>query len=448
MSFRILIVVVCSSLFVSLVSATNSSPANWPQFRGPQSLGVADDPQLPDTWSKTENIAWKTDIPGVGWSSPIVWGNRIFLTSVVSAVEQEPPKKGLYFGGDRGVSPGEHRYVVYCLDWKTGRILWEREVYKGAPTSTRHLKNSYASETPVTDGARVYTYFGNVGVFVFDLNGKPVWQQKFEPRKTRFGWGTAASPVLHKEKLLIVNDNDEKSWLAAYDRKTGRELWRVEREVGTNWATPYVWESGARTELIVPATKGVRSYDLDGKPLWELKGMSTIAIPTPFSKFDLLYITSGYVGDQHRPVYAIKPGASGDISLQKGETSNRFIAWYQPQAGPYNPSPIIYGDLYYTLLDRGFFTAHDARTGREVYGKQRIDPAAGAYTSSPWAYNGKVFCLSEDGDTFVIQAGSEYKRVGKNSLDELCMATPAIARGSLILRTASKLYRISKGGKA
>jgi outer membrane protein assembly factor BamB len=426
------------------VSANN----NWPQFRGAQSLGVAEDPALPDTWSKTENVAWKTDIPGVGWSSPIVWGNRIFLTTVISASDQEPPKKGLYFGGERGVSPGEHRYVVYCVDWKTGRVLWEREVYKGVPTSTRHLKNSYASETPVTDGERVYAYFGNVGLFVFDLSGKPVWQQKFEPRKTRFGWGTAASPVVYKDRLFLVNDNDEKSSLAAYDKKTGKELWRVEREVGTNWATPYIWESGARAELVVPATKAVRSYNLDGKPLWEFKGMSSIAIPTPFSKFGLLYIASGYVGDQHRPVYAIKPGASGDISLQKGETSNQYIAWYQPQAGPYNPSPIVYGDIYYTLLDRGFFTAHDAKTGKEIYGKQRIDPAAGAYTSSPWAYNGKIFCLSEDGDTFVIQAGAEYKLAGKNSLDEMCMATPAIARGSLILRTASKLYRISKGGKA
>jgi outer membrane protein assembly factor BamB len=186
---------------------------------------------------------------------------------------------------------------------------------------------------------------------------------------------------------------------------------------------------------------------LNGKVLWEFKGMSSIAIPTPFSKFDLLYIASGYVGDQHRPVYAIRPGASGDISLKEGETSNQFIAWYLRQGGPYNPSPIIYGDYYYTLYDRGFFTAHDAKTGKEVYDKKRIDPAAGAYTSSPWAYNGKIFCLSEDGDTFVIQAGTEYKLLGKNSLDEMCMATPAIARGSLNIRTASKLYRISKDGK-
>ncbi|MGH9801994.1 MAG: PQQ-binding-like beta-propeller repeat protein, partial [Blastocatellia bacterium] len=326
-------------------------------------------------------------------------------------------------------------------------MLWQQEVHKAVPKISRHLKNSFASETPVTDGERVYAYFGNVGLFVFDMKGKPLWKQMFDAKKTRFGWGTAASPVVYKDRIYIVNDNDEQSFLLALDKKTGKEIWKVAREIGTNWATPYIWESGQRTEMIVPATKVVRSYDLDGKTLWEFKGMSSIAIPVPFSKFGLLYIASGYVGDQHRPVYAIKPGASGDISLKEGETSNQFIAWYQRQAGPYNPSPIVYGDLYYTLLDRGFFTAHDAKTGKEVYGKQRIDPAAGAFTSSPWAYNGKIFCLSEDGDTFVIQAGPEYKLIGKNSLDEMCMATPAIVRGSLVIRTASKLYRISKSAK-
>jgi hypothetical protein len=175
--------------------------------------------------------------------------------------------------------------------------------------------------------------------------------------------------------------------------------------------------------------------------------MSSIAIPTPFSKHGLVYIASGYVGDKLRPVYAIRPGATGDISLKEGETANKYIAWYQPQGGPYNPSPLVYGDYYYTLLDRGFFTCHDAKTGKEVYGKVRIDPGVNAFTSSPWAYNGKIFCLSEDGDVFVIQAGPEFKLLGKNSLGEMCMATPAIARGSLILRTASKLYRITKGAK-
>ncbi len=440
----------CALAFVVALSLLLNVAANdqWPQFRGPQSTGVVEDPALPDKWSATENIAWKAAIPGHGWSSPIVWGDRIFVTSVISAAEIEPPKKGLYFGGNRlDVPKDEHRWMVYCVDWKTGKILWESEVFRGAPKTPRHLKNSYASETPVTDGERLYAYFGNVGLFCYDLKGKLLWKQMSEPRPTRFGWGTAASPVVYKDRLYIVNDNDEKSSFAAYDKKTGQEIWKVEREVGTNWVTPYIWENKRRTEIIVPATKAVRSYDLNGKVLWEFKGMSSIVIPTPFSKFDLLYIASGYVGDQHRPVYAVRPGASGDISLKQGETSNEFIAWYLPQGGPYNPSPIIYGDYYYTLYDRGFFTAHDAKTGKEIYDKQRIDPASGAFTSSPWAYNGKIFCLSEDGDTFVIQAGAEYKLLGKNSLDEMCMATPAIVRGSLIIRTASKLYRISKAGK-
>ncbi len=444
-----ILLVVIASTSVSPVSKATIAPGNdpWPQFRGIGSLGVAEDPALPDKWSTTENVAWKTDIAGVGWSSPIVWGDRIFLTSVISADSKEAPKKGLYFGGERPIPTDEHRWMVYAVDFKTGKILWEKEVQRGAPPSSRHLKNSYASETPVTDGERVYAYFGNTGLFCFDLKGKLLWQQKWDARKTRYGWGTAASPLVYKDRLYILNDNDEQSFLAVYDKKTGKQIWRVEREVGTNWATPYIWENGQRTELVVSGTKAVRSYDLNGKPLWEFNGMSSIAIPTPFSKFGLLYIASGYVGDQHRPVYAIKPGASGNISLKEGETSNQFIAWYLRQGGPYNPSPIVYGDIYYTLYDRGFFTANDARTGQEVYSKQRLDPAAGAFTSSPWAYNGKLFCLSEDGDTFVIQAGKEYKLLGKNSLDELCMATPAIARGSLILRTASKLYRISKGGK-
>lgn len=437
-------------LFLSLICllpAFANAQTHWPQFRGAQSTGVTEDTTLPEKWSATENVAWKTDIAGIGWSSPIVWGNQVFLTSVINSGDTEPPKKGLYFGGERPVPPAEHRWMVYAVNFQTGKVMWEREVHKGIPKFSRHLKNSFASETPVTDGERVYAYFGNVGLYVFNLKGTLLWKQQFDAKKTRFGWGTAASPVVYKDKLFIVVDNDEQSYLAAFDKKTGKQLWKVDREVGTNWATPYIWENGQRIELVVPGTKAVRSYDLDGKTLWEFKGMSSIAIPVPFSKFGLLYIASGYVGDQHRPVYAIKPGASGDISLKEGETSNQFIAWYQRQAGPYNPSPIIYGDLYYTLLDRGFFTAHDAKTGKLVYDKQRIDPASGAFTSSPWAYNGKIFCLSEDGDTFVIQAGSEYKLVGKNSLDEMCMATPAIAKGSLIIRTATKLYRISKNGK-
>jgi outer membrane protein assembly factor BamB len=411
----------------------------WSQFRG-VTAGVAEAEDLPETWNATTNVVWKTEIPGRGWSSPVVAGDRIFLTSVVATAPEEAPKKGLYFGGNRETPPpDEHRWLVYAIDWKTGKRLWEREVHRGSAPA-RHLKNSYASETPVTDGAHVWVYFGGVGVFCFDREGKLAWAQPFHPYKTRYGWGTAASPVLHGGRLYIVNDNDEQSFLAALDAKTGKQIWRVEREEGSNWATPFVWENAGRTEIVTSGTRRVRAYDPDGKLVWELRGMSSIAIPTPFAKHGLLYLASGYVGDQVRPVFAVRPDAAGDISLKADETSNKFVAWSLPQGGPYNPSPLVYGDYYYTLLDRGFFTCHDARTGKEIYGKQRIDPAAAAFTASPWAYHGKIFALSEDGDTFVIQAGPQFKLLRKNSIDEMCMATPAIYGGSLIIRGASNLY--------
>ncbi len=433
----------CSALLLLVVPLA----ADWPQFRGPRSVGVVEDPRLPDSWSPTDNVAWKTDIPGHAWSSPVVWGDRIFLTSAIPAAEIEPPKKGLYLGGNRPAPPTDpHRWVVYAIDWKSGKIVWEKEVHRGVPKSARHLKNTFASETPATDGERVYAYFGNLGLFCFDFNGKMLWSKPVGPYSTRYGWGTAASPVLHKGRLYLVNDNDDESFLAALDARSGKEVWRVRRDEKSNWATPYIWENAKRTEIVTNGTGKVRSYDLNGKLLWEFSGMSSIVIPTPFSDHGLLYLTSGYVGDQVRPVYAIKPGASGDIT-RRPDGDNPFLAWYLPQGGPYNPSPIVYGDYYYTLLDRGFLTCHDARSGKEIYGRQRIHPEAGAFTASPWAANGKIFALSEDGDTFVIQAGPEFKVLGRNSLDEMCMATPAISRGSLIVRTASKLYRIARASR-
>ena len=286
---------------------------------------------------------------------------------MLTSGEIEPARKGLYFGGERPAPAAEHRWMVYAVDWATGKIVWEREAHRGAPPAARHLKNSYASETPVTDGERLYAYFGNVGLFCFDLSGKLLWSQRWDVRPMRYGWGTAASPVLHQGRLFVVNDNDEQSFLIALDARTGRTIWRVDRQERSNWATPFIWENERRTEIVTPGTGKIRSYDLDGKPLWELGPMSSITIPTPFARFGLLYVASGYVGDPVRPVYAIRPGASGDITLAKDQTTSEFIAWHLPQGGPYNPSPLVYGDYYYTLYDRGFITCHDARTGREIY---------------------------------------------------------------------------------
>jgi outer membrane protein assembly factor BamB len=334
--------------------------------------------------------------------------------------------------------------MVYDVDFRSGKVRWQREVSSAPPGTAKHLKNSYASETPVTDGERIYVYFGNAGLYALDFDGKVVWSKPIGPFKTRNNWGTGASPVLNGNRIYIVNDNDEQSFLAAYDKRTGAEVWKVNRAEGTNWTTPFVWENSVRTEIVTSGSDAVRSYDLNGKQLWELKGMSTISVPTPFASHGMLMVSSGYIADPLRPAYAIKPGASGDISLKGDETSNAYIAWALRTGAPYNPTPIVHGDTYYTLFDRGFFTAHDVRTGKEVYPRQRISTDAAGFTASPWAYNGKIFASSEDGDTYVMQAGPEFEVLGRNSLGEMTLASPAVAHGSLLIRTAGNLYRIAR----
>jgi outer membrane protein assembly factor BamB len=409
---------------------------NWPQFRG-TTAGVSDDAKLPAEWSPTKNVAWVVDVPGRGWSSPVVWGNRVFLTSVVKEGNYEEARKGLYFGGERA-KPADvvHHWRVYCFDLMTGKKVWEQEVGSAKPDRGIHIKNTYASETPVTDGERLYAYFGNMGLFCYSLDGKLLWKKTWPSVRTRFSWGTAASPVVHKGRIYILNDNEDKSFLEAIDAKTGEVVWHVNRDEKSNWATPFIWEHDGRTEVVTAGTSRVRSYDLEGKVLWELGGMSSITIPTPFARHGLLYIGSGYVMDKTRPIYAIRPGATGDISLKPGQTTSDQIAWSQ-NAAPYNPTPLVYGDYLYVLYDRGMISCYEAKSGKPVYERERLD---GMFTSSPWAYGGKVYCLNEDGTTYVVQAGPKFQILGKNRLEEMAMATPALAGDRLLIRTLTKLY--------
>ncbi len=366
------------ALFTIFGVAVLSMPAmsasdQWPRFRGEQAGAVANDSNLPDSWSRTKNIIWTADIPGMGWSSPVVWDDHIFLTSAISSGKEEAPLPGLYDEHDHVKASGDQRWVVYDVDFKTGNVRWQRELRRAHPPLLRHIKNSYASETPVTDGKRVYVYFGTLGLLAaLDFKGNVVWTKELGAFNTQIELGTASSPALHKDRLYIVNDNTTRSFMAAFDTANGNELWRIDRDERGNWSTPVVWENAIRTEIVTVGTGKIRSYDLNGGLLWELTGTTVLTIPSPFIRHGLVYVSSGYPGGAPRPVYAIRPGATGDISLKPGETSNTYVAWHQPLLGTYNTSALVYGDYYYTLLDRGFLLCHDAKTGEQIYGRQRI----------------------------------------------------------------------------
>lgn len=433
-------------LIAICTSSTLHSEDNWPRFRGPNADGVApDNAGLPTTWSTTENVRWVADVPGWGWSCPIVWGNRVFLTSVVADEENTEPSKGLYQGlGVREPAKGIHHWMVYCFDLNTGKQLWKHEAHTGRPQVPRHPKSTYASETPTTDGKRLYVLFGDLGLYCYDFDGKPLWSREIDPKKTLFDYGAAASPVVHDGRVIVVYDNFDDSWIAAFDAETGRELWRTPRDETHSWTTPFVWKNEFRTEIVVPGQKRNRSYSLDGKVLWEFNGkMSSLVIPSPFAAHGLCYIASGYVGDRHRPTFAVKPGGTGDLVPDGELEKSQHLAWYQGTSGPYNPSQIVYGDYLYTLYDQGFLTCHDAKTGKEVYGKRRFAPL-GSFTASPFAYNDRLFCLSEDGLTYVVKPGPEFEIVGRNDLAELTISCPAVVADKLLIRTASKLYCLGK----
>ena len=442
----------CGSLLVSMFCVAGSkgitAENDVPRFlTGRQPLT----PQAvhpPEHWTATENVAWKTDLPGLGWSSPIVWGNRIYLTTCVNTGHTRAPRKGLYLedvnANTYPPDKSEHSWKVYCIDLGNGSVLWEQQAHKGIPAKPHHIKNTLASETPTTDGERLYVLFGNLGLFCYDLDGKQLWNHPIKAHETRYGWGTAMSPVVHGDRVYFADDNEEKSSLLALDKKTGQVIWKIRRDEKTNYSTPFIWENPVRTEIVVSGIEWVTSYDLDGKPLWKIKGKSILAIPTPFDNNGLLYVTSGHVIWGENRIYAIRPGASGDISPVDGKPLSTSIAWYK-KTGPYHPTPLIVGEYLYMLFDRGFLACFDAKTGALVYDKKRI-PNGRAFTSSPWTYADKIFGVNEDGVTFAFQPGPKFKVLYTNALaeDDMCMATPVIVGDKLLIRTAKRLYCVQK----
>jgi outer membrane protein assembly factor BamB len=426
-----------------LVCTTAILAAEWPQFRGPGGSAIATDKNLPVEWGADKNVAWKVKVPGYGWSSPIVWGDRVFVTTAVTDRQEKPTGSGNWQpAGSRRPADAPYRWEVYCLSAADGSVVWSRPAAKRKPTYAVNSSNTYASETPATDGERLYASFGEAGVFCLDMAGKQLWTKDLGVYRTYGSHGTGASPALDDGRLFIQCDNDEKSFLVALDARTGKELWRRDRAEATGWSTPLVWKNKARPEVVCLGSKRILSYaPATGAVLWELGGTNGQALASPVGGEDLLYAGTGGQTGGGRPLFAVKAGASGDITLKPGASSNEGVAWSLPNAGPLIATPLVYeGHLYVLEQHLGVASCYDAKTGKQAY-RERL-PQARGFFASPWACAGKVFCLDEDGQTFVLAAGPEFKLLGRNRLGETCWASPAPAGDSLFLRTVDHLYCI------
>jgi len=450
----------------------DDAPENWPQFRGPNGMPVSNNPDLPTSWSTTENVEWVVDVPGVGWSSPIVWDGVVYVTAASSDTEMKQPSLGVDFSNEyiaelikEGLDEEEIMrrsnerdtempdqvslsFRLFAFDLESGDSLWDRELHAGPPPVGRHRKNSYMSETPVTDGEAVYVYVAHMGLYAYDLDGNPLWSTALEPHPVYLDFGGGASPAIHGDRLFILNDSQEGSFIAAFDKHTGEQLWMKEREglgnamLRSAWSSPYVWENELRTEIVTIGPMVAISYDVDGNELWRMAGQGMMACQTPFAWDGHLYISSGAKGRSDTPLAAIRPGASGDITMEEMQLSSDSVLWFdRTGGGTYLPTPVLYEGGVYVLTDKGIFTRHDAKTGERTY-QTRIHTTARNFTSSPWAYNGHIFAINEEGDTFVMKAGEEFEFVSINSLDEFVLASPAISGDRLLLRTQSKLYSI------
>jgi outer membrane protein assembly factor BamB len=430
--------------------AAPSPAGSWPSFRGALASGIAEGQRLPDRWDPRtgENIVWRTSIPGLGHSSPVVWGNRVFVTSAVSSRGKATFKPGLYGDGDASDDRSPQKWTIFALDKRTGRIEWERIAYEGVPVDTRHIKSTYASATPATDGRIVVVSFGSQGVYAFDLSGMFRWKADLGHTKLgaydipSFEWGPASSPTLWQDLVILQVDTHLDSFVLALDAATGAVRWKTDRDEFPSWGTPTVVTTASGPELVTNASKYIRGYDpRTGKELWRLGGSSKITAPTPIFSDGMFIFASGRAPE--RPIFAIKPGARGDLTLKDGATSNDFVVWSRTGRGSYMPTPLAYNGILYVLGNNGVFDAYDLKTGAEIY-RQRLPYIGSGYSASPVAADGKIYLSSEDGEMLVVAAGREFKILGTNSMGELLMATPALSEGIMFVRAAESVFAVGR----
>jgi outer membrane protein assembly factor BamB len=421
---------------------------SWPSFRGPQASGIADGQNLPDRWdTKTgENILWRTPIPGLAHSSPVVWGNRIFVTSAVSSDPKASFRPGLYGDGDASKDRSVHRWMMYAIDKKNGKIVWERVAHQGEPREKRHIKSTYANSTPATDGRIVVAWFGSQGVYAYDFSGRFLW--KVDLGRIDLGaydiptyeWGPASSPIIWNNLVILQCDTQADSFLLALDAATGQTVWKTERQEIPSWGTPTIATTSDGPQLVTNASNYIRGYDpKTGKELWRLGGSSKITAPTPVYAEDLFVVASGR--GPERPIFVVRPKGRGDLTLPSGQKSSDAIVWSMTGRGSYMPTPLAYNGILYVLNNSGLFDAYNLKTGAEVY-RQRLAVVGSGFSASPVAADGKLYLSNEDGEVLVIAAGEKFNHIATNSMNELLMATPALSEGVMYVRSASSLFAI------
>jgi outer membrane protein assembly factor BamB len=422
-------------------------PGDWPYWRGPAADGMAMG-DAPLRWSDTEHVRWKTDIPGLGHSSPVVWGDYVFLTTAIKTGAPGPaaPESGnpaAQAGRSRG--PGgsgpqaAHNFDVLALDRKTGRILWQRTARTAVPHEGGHnTYGSFASNSPVTDGAFVYAFFGSRGMYCYDFKGNLVWERDFGVQlRMRMAFGEGMAPVLHGDRIVLVFDHEGDSFIVAIDKKTGKDIWRAARDEKSNWAAPLITTVGKRTEAIVAGSNKTRSYDLEtGKVIWEVAGLGANTIPQPVRQDDLVFLMTGY---RNPMLMAVRLGREGDL------TGTDAVVWTQTKGNSYTPSPVIFDNKLYALTDTGLLSCYNAKTGVPYYHQARL-PKTYSFKSSPVGANGRLYLASENEDVIVVKMGETFEVLATNTMaDQVFIATPAIAGGELFLRSQTTLFCIRQG---
>jgi outer membrane protein assembly factor BamB len=433
-------------------SRPNSDKQNgsWPSFRGPQASGIAEKQNLPDRWdAKTgDNILWRTPIPGLAHSSPVVWGNRIFVTSAVSSDPKATFRPGLYGDGDASKDRSLHRWMIYAIDRPTGKIIWERVAHQGEPIDKRHIKSTYANSTPATDGRIVVAWFGSQGVYAYDFSGQFLW--KVDLGRLDLGaydiptyeWGPASSPIIWNDLVILQCDTQTDSFILALDAATGKTVWKTDRDELPSWGTPTIATTATGSVLVANASNFIRGYDpRTGKELWRLGGSSKITAPTPIFGEGFFVVVSGR--GPERPIFVVRPNAHGDLTLPEGKTASESIVWSRTGRGSYMPTPLIYNGILYVLANNGLFDAYNLKTGEEIY-RQRLPAVGSGFSASPVAADGKIYLSNEDGEMLVIAAGEKFNHLATNSMGELLMATPALSDGVMYVRSSASLFAVGR----